>query len=71
MASKDYVSLVDLKEDLRTHHRIKDGVDYSIIEKYDERVLTCHVSYFDTIIAVAKHYRVTLKRALMYDDRGW
>ena len=70
MASKDYVSLVDLKADLRDL-RVKDGVDYSIIEKQNERTLTCHAAYFDTILEVARKHGVTFKRALMYDDRAW
>lgn len=71
MSDKNYVSLVDFKSDLRNDHRIKDGTDYSIIEKQNERTLTCHAAFFDTILEVARNHGVTFKRAFMYDDRSW
>ncbi len=71
MTESSYVSLVDLKGDLRAEHRIKDGVDYSIIEKQNERTLTCHEVYLDTILEVAKRHGVTFKRALTYGERQW
>lgn len=71
MALPDYASLVEFKSELRSDHRIKDGTDYSIIEKQGELTLTCHASYFDTILEVARNHGVTFKRAFMYDSRGW
>ena len=70
MSDKEYVSLVEFKADLRDL-RIKDGTDYSVIEKQGKRTLTCHSAYFDSILEVARKHDITFTRAFMYDERGW
>lgn len=71
MSDKNYVSLVDLRSDLRVEHRIKDGTDYSIIERQGGRILTCHAAFFETILEAARRHGVTFKAAFMYDERNW
>ena len=67
----NYMALAALRDELRGEHRIKDGVDYSLIQKQDRVTLTCHAVYFDTILEVARKHGVAFSRAFMYDERSW
>ena len=61
----------EMKYELQAVHRIKEGVDYSIIESAQGRVLTCAAAYFDTILELAKNHGVAFRAAFMYDERRW
>jgi len=71
MTTETYINLPALKDELRGEHRIKDGVDYSIIQKQNERTLTCHEAFLDVILEMARKHGVTFKRALTYGERAW
>lgn len=65
------MSLDLAKARLREDYRIKEGVDYGLIFKYGDLVLTCHAVYFEVIVATFRDCGVQIKKAFVYDERSW